>query len=925
MAQRILQVCGDPTVDWLTIRSETESGLGPFFWVPNQPAPEVGLSVQPGGSALITSLLQAMIPHESAQVRGVTLDAALLDRPISPITHSWTVWQRQGKKDERSSFRIAEWSGHESGEWDYARNAASGVPDLLVIEDSGLGFRRTAAGWPESLCSTSNGRPQHVLIKFSLYGNGKRSAVLQKILDKGLADRTTILTALSDVRACEVKVAESLSWERILEEVVAAVHSRGCPFVKDGSGELAFRQVIVTIGAAGAILISQDRAALIFDRAGQEGDFERQYKGSMMGYNTAVLGALASAWVESSENIDWEQAVLDGVALARYLHLAGYAVTRQSAHAQLQFPFAGLAEAYAKRNSPPSELKNEFARVWNLGVFEDSAARARSRPGAWTILQQAVLGNSGGTGAGSLLAEGVCDCARLIARQGPQAALANVPVETIGKWRSADRHEIEGVRSVKNAMQEYLQLKRPETPLAVAVFGPPGAGKSFAIKEVAKDLGVEKDAQLTFNLSQFECLDELVGAFHQIRDVHLKGMTPLVFWDEFDTPSEGKPLGWLRYFLAPIQDGQFSDRGRSHPTGGGIYVFAGGTCRSFQEFAHTATEADRAAKKPDFVSRLRAYVDVKGPNGDPNNVEDGLFLVRRAFLFNAFLERHAPQLKANKQFQVGDGVLDAFLRTTKYHHGARSMESIVTMSALKGRRKFELSSLPPEHLLAMHVDAADFAGLTQLGHREMLRVGITGHVGLDPTKMMELENGIGEAIRHIEQAFPNRYLTVFSPLAVGADRLVARKLLEREASRLIAVLPVPADDYVDDFGSTDLHHVDYASAELRHEFRHWISERAIEVIPMTPSASRNEAYEKTGFYIAEHCDVMIAIWDGLPSQGRGGTADVVAHARALGKPISHVWAGNFKKEETKRTDVGQRNGTVEYINFPAGAKIAAGS
>jgi len=835
---------------------------------------------------------------------------------MSAITRSWTVWQRQGKKDERSSFRIAEWSGYEAGEWNYDHHAASGVPDLLVIEDSGLGFRRHAAGWPEALRSTANGEPQHILAKLSLYGDGKRSDVLQKIVDIGVADRTTILTAVSDVRACDVKVAESLSWERMLEDVVAAVHSRACPFVEEGTGELAFRQVIVTIGAAGAILVGQDGNTLIFDRAGQEGDFERQLKGGMMGSNTAVLGALGAAWAAASENVDWKQAVLDGIALARYLHLAGYAATHLSSRAQLQFPFAGLAEAYAKRNSPPSERKNEFARVWNLGIFEDSAGTARSQPGTWSILKQTVLrGGDCRSVAASTLAERVFGCARSIARQGPQAALANVPIETIGKWRSADRHEIEGVRGVKNAMQEYLQLKRPETPLAVAVFGPPGAGKSFAIKEVAKDLGVDKDAQLTFNLSQFESPEELAAAFHQVRDLQLKGMTPLVFWDEFDTLCEGKPLGWLRYFLAPIQDGQFSDRGRSHPTGGGIYVFAGGTCRSFQQFGHTATEADRAAKKPDFVSRLRAYIDVKGPNGDPNNVEDELFMIRRAFLFNAFLERHAAHLKVNKEFQIDDGVLDAFLRTTKYCHGARSMESIVTMSALKGRRKFELSSLPPDHLLAMHVDAADFAALTQLGHREMLRVGITGHIGLDPAKMPELESGIEETIRRIEQAFPDRYLTVFSPLAVGADRLVARKLLEREATRLIAVLPVPAEDYLNDFGPTDLHHVDYESAELRQEFRHWISQRAIEVIQMPPSASRDEAYEKTGFYIAEHSDVMIAVWDGLPSQGRGGTAEIVAHARTLGKPICHVWAGNYKKDPAKRTDVGQKHGTVEYINF----------
>jgi hypothetical protein len=73
--------------------------------------------------------------------------------------------------------------------------------------------------------------------------------------------------------------------------------------------------------------------------------------------------------------------------------------------------------------------------------------------------------------------------------------------------------------------------------------------------------------------------------------------------------------------------------------------------------------------------------------------------------------------------------------------------------------------------------------------------------------------------------------------------------------------------------------------------------------------------EKTGFYIAEHSDVMIGVWDGLPSQGRGGTAEVVALARTLGKPICHIWAGNYKKDPDKRTDVGQKHGTVEYINF----------
>jgi hypothetical protein len=38
---------------------------------------------------------------------------------------------------------------------------------------------------------------------------------------------------------------------------------------------------------------------------------------------------------------------------------------------------------------------------------------------------------------------------------------------------------------------------------------------------------------------------------------------------------------------------------------------------------------------------------------------------------------------------------------------------------------------------------------------EMLRIGITGHIGLDPAKMAQLDRGIEEAIQHIEQTFPS--------------------------------------------------------------------------------------------------------------------------------------------------------------------------
>ena len=60
------------------------------------------------------------------------------------------------------------------------------------------------------------------------------------------------------------------------------------------------------------------------------------------------------------------------------------------------------------------------------------------------------------------------------------------------------------------------------------------------------------DKPLEFNLAQFRSPDDLVDALHVVRDQALGGGIPLVFWDEFDTALDGRELGWLRYFLAPM-------------------------------------------------------------------------------------------------------------------------------------------------------------------------------------------------------------------------------------------------------------------------------------------------------------------------------------------------------------------------------------
>jgi len=81
------------------------------------------------------------------------------------------------------------------------------------------------------------------------------------------------------------------------------------------------------------------------------------------------------------------------------------------------------------------------------------------------------------------------------------------------------------------------------------------------------------------------------------------------------------------------------------------------------------------------------------------------------------LERNAPQLfekkDGEKKLKIDSGVLRGFLYISRYKHGIRSIESIIDMSQLSGKRSFERSSLPPEDQLGLAVDSKEFTSLVQ--------------------------------------------------------------------------------------------------------------------------------------------------------------------------------------------------------------------
>lgn len=150
----------------------------------------------------------------------------------------------------------------------------------------------------------------------------------------------------------------------------------------------------------------------------------------------------------------------------------------------------------------------------------------------------------------------------------------------------------------------------------------------------------------------------------------------------------------------------------------------------------------------------------------------------------------------------------------------------------------------------------------------MTRVGITGHQRLeDPEAWPWVAKVIRDELARIAPP-----LVGVTSLAVGADQLLARLVLER-GGMIHAVLPFA--DIERSF-----------SAEHVPAYRELARQAAVEVLD-TPGTDE-DAYLAAGRRVVELSDILLAVWNGKPAKGKGGTADVVAYAIRRGVPLIHI-------------------------------------
>jgi hypothetical protein len=173
----------------------------------------------------------------------------------------------------------------------------------------------------------------------------------------------------------------------------------------------------------------------------------------------------------------------------------------------------------------------------------------------------------------------------------------------------------------------------------------------------------------------------------------------------------------------------------------------------------------------------------------------------------------------------------------------------------------------------------------------VLSVGVTGHrADIIGAGAAELGTRIRDTLLLIAQAGaallererdcfapgPPR-LRFVSPIADGADQIAAQIALEL-GWELQAILPFERSTY----------RASLANDGARAQFDALLA-RATCVLELPGDAAHSlEAYVMTGRGTVAHCDLLIAVWDGRPPRGRGGTGEVVQFALTRGTAIVHV-------------------------------------
>lgn len=153
------------------------------------------------------------------------------------------------------------------------------------------------------------------------------------------------------------------------------------------------------------------------------------------------------------------------------------------------------------------------------------------------------------------------------------------------------------------------------------------------------------------------------------------------------------------------------------------------------------------------------------------------------------------------------------------------------------------------------------------------RVAVSGHRGLgDADQQERLRQQCRQLLKEVKAKHPD--VEALTAIAEGADTLFAETALELGIP-LRVVLPFAT--YIEDF----------AEGPARERFLR-LQQAAKSMEKLNYAERSDEAYFAGGLWVVDRANLLVALWDGQPARGHGGTAEIVAYARSKNIPVEVI-------------------------------------
>lgn len=161
----------------------------------------------------------------------------------------------------------------------------------------------------------------------------------------------------------------------------------------------------------------------------------------------------------------------------------------------------------------------------------------------------------------------------------------------------------------------------------------------------------------------------------------------------------------------------------------------------------------------------------------------------------------------------------------------------------------------------------------------MLSVGITGHTSITEATAELVKVHLRSYLRCRISGSGADFIGI-TCLARGVDQLFAQLVLDLNGKLMVIV---PAQDYGNIPNKRE--HLRYCE----------LLDRAQSVHSMPFTRSGPDAYVAASREMILRSEVVVAVWDGSPPDGRGGTSDAVQIAQEHKKEVVVIWPNGSER------------------------------